>query len=998
MAYEAERKFLRERDAVRVSYLANRQSGDKELVRQWQTSKVALQASSLTFLNLYSAVSNYPAAKTVVTNPKADQKEYPGTWRVAFNHAVRKKTSPIEQGVYQTLRYGYLETISATPANWTEARLVTSVKHQQTGNTEGNMGTYLTAQFRNVSPLKLQALVAGLNATTFTNPVIDTESYTGVWRNFVVTGSRDQDGAGIVDIIMGEARYRLTVFSDLGGSREAEIAYLYDVPADLAQGIITAWKATNVSGSTTTASKNKSTNTVDLVFRKRVGLKVEIADLITAWNCRYKTTETQYYGLTLAEADAIALTEPPAGQDWRLNRRYNESENTWTVIVDKTVQTEQTVAAHTSRDSAAVQTTTDETIGTITPTTELLIAEESGKIKRRRVVKNENCSSNVQRDVDAGKALQTVTSVVAPSGTTTITEKTVQAVAVVVPVSVQGHIKRVVNQESEYFDRYDTTESDEVPTDQAATSYDVSKASESERVVHSENASALSKPTAVTGKLFSQDSQRTQAGNYRTVQVEEVPQDQTGSIDEDSSSSASVGTTHSEGAAIISTSSAAGTVRRVVQRPTRAGNVQSEDVVETPKDQTGSINRGSAASTAVGVTHTEGTTIADKTAAAGTIRNVREAPTRAGNLATEDIVDTPTDQTGSIDENSSAESVAGTTHTEGTTIADVSATAGTIRRVIQRPTQAGNVQSADLVTTPTDQTGSIDDSSAASTVAGTTHTEGDTIADTSAAAGTKRRVVQRPTRAGNVQSADTSETPIDQTGGTTEQRHDHSASVVTHTQAAAAESDASETAGQVIRVVNTPTDFDKWRTEKETLTGKKQDTGWIDFTDELGTSYVRAITHGADADVTSIKGDFVAGWRNSISAVEDAFGMLTIRASRSLSGVNKNTYYGELDQSYYPWTTIQIERQNCSLSLDSGGYRWREVTVNKRRYTGIVYESGTDISAWYNLKDPTLPDAEADSVEPRVAGKYGGHVIYYSLRIWRTYPAVWQPSSTDTKA
>jgi len=952
MAYEAEQKFLRERDAVRVSYRANRQSGDKELVRQWKTSKQALQSSSLTFLDTYGSVDNYPTAKTVVASPKADQKIYPGTWRVAFNDAVRKKTSPIEQGVYQTLRYGYLETISANPASWTEARLVTSVKHQQTGNTEGDIGTYLTAQFRNVSPLKLQALVAGLNATTFTNPVIDTETYTGVWRNFVVTGSRDQDGAGIIDIIMGEARYRLTAFSDLGGSREAEIAYLYDVPADLAQGIITAWKATNVSGSTTTASKNKSTNTVDLVFRKRVGSKVEVSDIITAWNCRYKTTEAQHYGLTLAEADAIEITEPPAGESWKLSRRYDESENTYTVIIEKTVQTEQSVAEHTSKDSAAVQTKTDETIGTTTPETELLIAEESGKIKRRRVVKNENCSSNVQRDVDTGRAIETVTSVVAPSGTTTITEKTVQESEIAVPGSAQGHIKRVVNQESEYFDRYDTTESDEVPTDQSATSYDVSKATEVERVVHSENASALSKPTAETGKLFSQDSQRTQAGNYRTVEVEEVPQDQPGSIDEDSASSASTGTTHTEGAAIVDTSASASTIRRVTQRPTRSGNVQSEDVVETPIDQTGSINRDSAASTAVGVTHTEGVTIADKTVAAGTIRNVREAPTRAGNLATEDIVETPTDQTGFIDENSSAESVAGTTHTEGAAIADVSATSGTIRRVVQRPTQAGNVSSEDLVTTPANQTGSEYDILASEITREDLNTQAASgLASPTPGDGELKRVVNKPTEAGLVETRAETRTIVNQETVHYDNNGNRYIVITEKTADTAVLPDPSAPAVGTVEIrENTPTPYkNRWKTKSTTMTAKLQQTTET-YTDRYGDSFLSQGVNATEAefDTAVTNASLTSATNNSIYKTVNEYQMIDYMIRKqavkfSGSGDSWDDFHDSYTMYKYQFTTFDGVRKRRQLTVT--------IQIKQTRIHTDAYdwaESGGDASEAHN--------------------------------------------------
>lgn len=94
MAYEQEKKFLANEAAKRVSYWSNPQTGNAVLVRRWTTSRVELQASCLTYLN---------TIKTV-TNPMADGKPYPGTWRVFPNQAGQKKGLPEDQqGITQTL-------------------------------------------------------------------------------------------------------------------------------------------------------------------------------------------------------------------------------------------------------------------------------------------------------------------------------------------------------------------------------------------------------------------------------------------------------------------------------------------------------------------------------------------------------------------------------------------------------------------------------------------------------------------------------------------------------------------------------------------------------------------------------------------------------------------------------------------------------------------------------------------------------------------------------
>lgn len=92
--YEQEKKFLAETAAIRVAYWSNPQTGDAILTRRWTTSRVELQASCFDYLNTIK----------IVTNPKADGRSYPGTWRVVPNQGGKKRGLPEEeQGITQTL-------------------------------------------------------------------------------------------------------------------------------------------------------------------------------------------------------------------------------------------------------------------------------------------------------------------------------------------------------------------------------------------------------------------------------------------------------------------------------------------------------------------------------------------------------------------------------------------------------------------------------------------------------------------------------------------------------------------------------------------------------------------------------------------------------------------------------------------------------------------------------------------------------------------------------
>ena len=160
---------------------------------------------------------------------------------------------------------------------------------------------------------------------------------------------------------------------------------------------------------------------------------------------------------------------------------------------------------------------------------------------------------------------------------------------------------------------------------------------------------------------------------------------------------------HTEGAEITDFTADTGTIRRVEQTPTEAGNMRSRDAVTTPKDQTSTSEDHSAARDATETLHTEGATIANKAAAAGTIRQVQETPTEAGNVRTTDKVITPKDQESTSVIKAADEETTIAEHTEGPEITDLDADAGTIRRVEQTPTEAGNMRTRDAVTVRKDQ-------------------------------------------------------------------------------------------------------------------------------------------------------------------------------------------------------------------------------------------------------------------------------------------------------
>jgi len=518
-SYSIARALLKEKYALNAKTTQEALLDSRTCLRYFPGIPMGKVSTCLDFLRNVASVKN-PKASHSVVNPEINQEELPGTWRHIQEYAEppRAKSEPDVQDVYQLLSLDWITSIDTDAAKWTHAKWVKHEVSQQVGNTASDKEQVLHVIFRNVSPQHLGSIATALQAqTTFVNPVIFGETVTGTFSVYLVKPSTEPDGSGTVEILMGNSKFQVTTFGNLDTPREYEEINLYGVAKDLQVGIIAAWKALAVKGSYSYPRYDSANHTVDLTLRSRVaGTRFDKTGIISAWNDRYKTTEEVHFGLTETEVDTYVATKPPLGQDWKWTKRFDESMGTWSVFIEKTVQSEQTVPTYTSQDSAEAKVSTDEVIGTITPTTKLLIAEEAGKIKRRKVTKNANGSSDVSRDVNTGKEQIVTVKIVSPAGTTAITDKTFQATAIAAPTSAKGHIKKVTNKTSDFHAKFDTTDQDEVPTDQVATSHEENAFESETNIRHSENATALGEPTHEVGKIKTNQNLSTQAGNTKT--------------------------------------------------------------------------------------------------------------------------------------------------------------------------------------------------------------------------------------------------------------------------------------------------------------------------------------------------------------------------------------------------------------------------------------------------------------------------------------------------
>ena len=158
--------------------------------------------------------------------------------------------------------------------------------------------------------------------------------------------------------------------------------------------------------------------------------------------------------------------------------------------------------------------------------------------------------------------------------------------------------------------------------------------------MHTENATDLTKPTAAKGTLVKQSAQPTAAGNQQTVLETITPKDQMAKSWDVSLAAETEREVHTENATDLTKPTAAkGTIVKQSAQPTPAGNQQTVVDTITPKDQVVKSYGGDAFESVEVEEHTENATDLTKpTDEVGKIKEATNAPTEAGNSRTKSKV------------------------------------------------------------------------------------------------------------------------------------------------------------------------------------------------------------------------------------------------------------------------------------------------------------------------------------------------------------------------
>ena len=303
------RERYREQDAVLFDSLDSSivpELSTEDLVRGWKESLPDLWSETRAYFELYSSTKNV-AQQRYVDDPIASTEVHKGRYRHSFLRRVQR------QGIMyivQVLRRGYYEA-----PDWSAARIFQS--RQMPGNAEAVTGVadtasdsperYLIVEFRGVEQRAEAAFVAALSGGTFTNPNVGGSVYKGLWHGIYVTTEQADDGFLTVRLLLARPQFTLNAYADIGGWRESDIVYLWNVPKDLSQTIITAWRnLAPTKGKTATCSYNTAQGVVDIVLRKRTSAASETNLGVTGLSCAYSETSISY----LNESDPLSRPLP----------------------------------------------------------------------------------------------------------------------------------------------------------------------------------------------------------------------------------------------------------------------------------------------------------------------------------------------------------------------------------------------------------------------------------------------------------------------------------------------------------------------------------------------------------------------------------------------------------------------------------------------------------------------------------------------------------------
>jgi len=404
---------------------------DEEINRYWPEAAQAGEtdiSDIKEFLRFYTSSKNFEADKNkrmrYVDDPMVNRRIRRGRYRQARTTVQYKSNGDIAN-VTQTLRKGFETSVQASggdAVDWSKARLLNS-------NQAYGMEAFYTIIFPHISIDHVKAVcdyLDGLPVSGF-NPVINGESI-GSGLHRLSTVHRQQDDAScVVTLFLADPEVSYSGYRNYNTWRQQNITYHDNVPKELQNGIIEAWKAV---GRSAESSYNPTTKLYRIQLSEKGDITDNLTEQITSRSCSGYCKTSYYWGVTEAELLAVVALIPGVddeitrGVTYTINSISNNGDGTYNVVLTVCTAITRTYADRRLETALGRDTTRGEILDSVSDEdiVDITVAEQ-GVQKVQRIRIKDNCAKDIITDITTRRSIAHTSKTVNNTGLVTVTEE-----------------------------------------------------------------------------------------------------------------------------------------------------------------------------------------------------------------------------------------------------------------------------------------------------------------------------------------------------------------------------------------------------------------------------------------------------------------------------------------------------------------------------------------------------------------------------------------------
>lgn len=928
---DSARELLLEQDARRLDNNGDSSApilGDGEVARYWSEIQPDYAHQLVAYLEEYASAKNN-SKRQYVDNPIIEGEEKPGRWRQA---RVLVSMEGDVARVIQILRKGWRTTLLSNGAiDFSESRIIrtrelegnSSEKAGISNTASANEEKYILVRFPNISPSNINGIMAELRGiTTISNPSIKGSIFTGEYRKlYAVSDIEQSDGSMTVDLLIAQPQFTINAYRDWGGVFGGEITYLWNVPKELGQQIITDFRASG-AGKGATAGYNSEQGTLDIVLTSKRTDPKSLQGVITASNCSSSAQSDYFFDVENPNDAAYEIggaSYPSAsGVTYRKDVRSN-NDGTYDVVITTINVVDRAYEDKIIENTRFDLTTRDYNYGlTSEAGLESLSSFVAGQIQSRSYRHNEDCTIDVTTDTQQAKNVVGVTKTVQFDSSESVEELANTNDSAEVTHASSAVLGQIVTTSSRVnrFGLWDNSTRTQYSYNQTAGGGEL-RHDQTVSVQKSTQAASEASPSSPSaGTVVIYDSDPTRYGKFSTVIRTITAINQTGQATELRADQTSSSETSTQRASAYTQTREDGTIVRLQSAPTEFGKFRASKEVVTAINQTASSYESGPSRSSVSVLNTQNVSPVEIGSIAPNTRVIAEnVPTEFGRYRTRYEVISGSNQSGAAGECRADQTrvVSIDTNANSALAAPPDCEDGCIIRVDSQPNEFGNYRNTEEIICAVNQISTSNDERYDQRSETTLNTQNASIEVATASQGIIQIAQNTPTEFGRYRTTKQSVYSLAQSASSYESRGDQSSvsSLTTHSNSAL--NSASED-GKIVRITNTPTEFGTFRTVREDITSQNQSVTFVDARADQSTTSVVNTFNTSIPDSSRSAGEIVR-----VEASSTEFPARFRTRKDTITAVNQSGNQAEARADYTSSTSTNTQNTSNEVATHTAG-------------------------------------------------------------------------------